>query len=178
MFISIDLGQHNLGWTTMRVVDSKRVFESGLFDLNVKSKRGQSIVVARVRALNSFIRSLIDEPLQGAVIEEQVQRNQVCMYLMYSLASILSTYTDRIAIFSPELKFTHVGIPYSTKNKEHKRLSVQMAISAATALEARGTLTAIESVTKKDDIADSFNQLIVQLDLWGEDIEAKTLYKL
>lgn len=177
MFISIDLGQHNLGWTTIRTIDSKRVFESGLFDLNVRPRRGQSIVVARVRAMRSFIETIIDEPVEGAVIEEQVQRNQVCMYLMYSLASILSTYTDRIAIFAPELKFTYVGVPYSTQNKEHKRLSVKMAISAATALEATGILTAIDAAKKKDDIADSFNQLIVQLDIWGN-IEAKPLYKL
>ena len=54
------------------------------------------------------------------------------MSLMYSIISIALFYTKNIILFNPTDKFTLPKIKYSTKNKAHKKLVVDIAYNLIT----------------------------------------------
>lgn len=201
LFISIDIGEKNLGWTIAEVsadisdsLDSLDISDSSTFNLkdfmfhsgdhDYKIKQRDSTVLRRVEAISTFFDSLIgDQKVIGAVIERQVMRNQVAMGLMYAVTMKLAQYTKNIVIFDPKLKFTSIGQQYDTTNKRHKKQSIKnmekmidsTELNDISRDELRKTL---RDATKKDDIADSFNQLIIQLKLWGKlgDIDLREIY--
>ena len=184
LVISIDIGEKNLGWTIAKVSDeiqTKKIplssfeFSSGVFDFTSLVK--DNVVLSRVLALKRFFEiKLGDEQVWGAVIERQVFRNEIAMELMYSVVSFLSMKTDNIIIFDPKLKFSKIGQQYSTVNKAHKKQSIEnmkRMISDESRNSSFKTLSEkLDSEKarkqKQDDIADSFNQLIVQLTIWDK----------
>ena len=142
-------------------------------NFNVFKKRmKKDIIIHRVLALRTFFAGKINEKTQifGAIVERQVNRNEVAMELMYSVVTILSQYTENIVIFDPKLKFSSIGQQYVTKNKAHKKQSIQnmYKMLATNKSESFTNLkTVIDTENKRDDIADSFNQLIIQMHLWN-----------
>ena len=171
--LSIDIGEKNLGWTTaytkneITTLDIKDLeFDSGVFDY--KKKRGLEVVKSRVSSLTEFFRRFDLRNLKLAIIERQVPGNHVACELMYAVTAILYQYTENIIIFDPKLKFSHIGQIYDTKNKKHKKQSIlNMNRMLATSLSSSfGKLKSIlDAAEKKDDIADSFNQLIIELSI-------------
>lgn len=172
LIISIDIGKKNLGFTTAK---SKNGFKSldeidfdfGLFNIDELLTTSESVVPQRARILASWLHGLIaDSSLKAVVIEEQVNSNTIAMAIMYCLCGILTNFTTTIAIFPPKLKFTKIKQPYSSTSKKHKRLSVENASIIASHLSPSSSsnlLEGLSSRSKKDDIADSFNQLIIWL---------------
>lgn len=185
--ISIDIGEKNLGWTyallaqstantalaqskrDFRALELKDIeFEAGVYDY--KMKRGVEVVKSRVSSLTEFFKRFDLSILKLAIIERQVPGNHVACELMYAVTAILYQYTDNIVIFDPKLKFTHIGQTYDTKNKKHKKQSIlnmnRMLATNESASFARLKST-LDAAAKKDDIADSFNQLIIELNIEG-----------
>ena len=195
LIISIDIGEKNLGWTTARFdkstdkkFDLKCItFNSGVYDFKQRNVKN-SLVITRILALQEFFEKIItdEDELFGAVIERQVgMRNEVAMQLMYSVATILLRLTRNIIIFDPKRKFLEIGQQYCTKNKAHKKQSIEnmksFINSGILGNDNKKTLNMCLDISKKkDDIADSFNQLIIQIIDWNlvkEDISmAKTIY--
>ena len=180
LIISIDVGRNNLGYTLARVESEKSFssvcsiedveFEFGLFNIDervMKKRDSASIVVQRATIIAEWLRSIIgDNSLRAVVIEEQVNANTVASSLMYCLVGVLTSYQTMIAIFPPKLKFTKIKQPYTSDSKKHKRLSVSNAFTIAEHLNAESKHRLNEGLTsraKKDDVADSFNQLIIWL---------------
>lgn len=175
--LSIDVGEKNLGWTVARIPEKytgtteiKDIeFTSGIYDLEI-SKTHSNVVLARVASLHNFIFHYLPiTNFHRVIIERQVMRNQVAMELMYSLVSMLYPLTSNIVIFDPKLKFTTIGQQYETKNKQHKKQSIEnmrkmLATNISPSFEKLSVI--LDETKKKDDIADSFNQLIIQLKLW------------
>lgn len=160
--LSIDVGEKHLGYTTLDLATME--FDSGIYE--VLEKRGPNVVIGRVSSLYKFIDELSKKNIVAAVIERQVVGNEIAMELMYSLVSLIIPHTSRICIFDPKRKFTSINQEYITKNKQHKRLSISnmRAILATNKYPSFVHLSSIlEGQTKKDDIADSFNQLLIYL---------------
>lgn len=177
MYVSIDVGEKNFGWTVAYppaqngIELGKLMFRSGVYDF--KSKRKVDVVTHRVKSIIEFLTSLIGETeVYGAVIERQVSLNQSAMQMMYSIATVLYMHTDNVAIFDPKRKFNAIGQQYDTAAKKHKKQSVANMRRMITYLDkngnpcAEGLTQALTDATKGDDIADSFNQLIIQLQDW------------
>lgn len=171
--LSIDIGEKNLGWTIaytkneITTLDIKDLeFDSGVFDY--KMKRGLEVVKSRVSSLTEFFRRFDLRNLKLAIIERQVPGNHVACELMYAVTAILYQYTENIIIFDPKLKFSHIGQIYDTKNKKHKKQSIlNMNRMLATSLSSSFSKlkSILDAAEKKDDIADSFNQLIIELSI-------------
>ena len=176
VILSIDIGKNNLGFTIVRNAGSfsrstslnSLDFEFGLFNLDSTGKKSDdSIVIARTRTLQKWIGETLGSDitnLRAVVIEEQVRTNTIAMGLMYCLCGLFAEHTSLIEVFSPRLKFTKLKQVYDSSGKKHKKLSVANAFSIASQLSIASCerlKSDLESRTKKDDVADSFNQLLV-----------------
>ena len=182
LIISIDIGEKNLGYTLARVstipfkLDDVE-FTSGVF--NYKNS-GKNVVIARISSLHAFFKSIIDDEVKCAIVERQVSFNNVAMELMYAVTGILYSYTSDIYIFDPKMKFTHIGQQYNTKNKNHKKQSIENMKTVLTHIDKPLLSKTLDEAEKKDDIADSFNQFVIYCDGAGYLIidDIRDLYKL
>ena len=161
LVLSIDVGEKHLGFTTVDLETME--FNSGVYQ--VLEKRGPNVVLGRVASLYQFVESFPNE-IYAAVIERQVVGNEIAMEIMYALVGLLYGHTPRICIFDPKRKFTTFNQEYRTTNKAHKKLSIAN-MKTILATHRFPSFVKLESIladqSKKDDIADSFNQLIVYL---------------
>ena len=162
IILSIDVGEKHLGYTTVDLETME--FDSGIYE--VLEKRGPNVVLGRVSSLYNFIEEISKKRIYAAVIERQVVGNEIAMEIMYSLVSLIYPHTSRITIFDPKRKFTAINQEYVTKNKQHKKLSIAnmrkiLATHKYPSFEHLSTI--LESQAKKDDIADSFNQLLIHM---------------
>lgn len=169
IIISIDIGRKNLGYTIASAVDFNKAkindvkFISGVYDLNEKPSKGE-IVLQRILALKIFFEITIKDDVFCAIIERQVPSNLIAMELMYSVVSFISKYTNNIYIFDPKLKFNTIGQTYNTRNKEHKKQSINNMYKFISSVKNpcfNELETLLKDAKKRDDIADSFNQLII-----------------
>lgn len=177
IIISIDVGEKNLGYTVAQAATfdnltelSKIKFQSGVYNLNIKRGKN-SIIISRVDALSKFIDFIIKsfgDDVFGLIIEKQVSKNYSAMEMMYSIIGLIYQYTKNIFIFDPKLKFNAIDQIYSTVNKSHKKLSIlnMEKLLKSNLSESFSDLNELLiSSKKKDDIADSFNQLIIYLSM-------------
>lgn len=174
--ISIDIGRKNLGYTIAECdhFDSNRKIEEvkfhfGLFNIDGTSRSKDNIVIHRTRTLQKWITENCiseDSTIIGVVIERQVANNTIAMSVMYLLCGLFSSLTSNICIFAPALKFDRIKQPYESQSKKHKALSVSNATHISTHLSNESCESLISELsirTKRDDIADSFNQLVIWL---------------
>lgn len=183
--LSVDIGEKNLGWTFAKLrfveISGNRYinfptseFISGVYDLEVDHRF--SIVLSRINGINKFLQNLVRDmkitKFDKFIVERQVMRNNIAMELMYGILGVMTRYIDDckdIVIFDPKLKFTEIGQQYDTKNKNHKKQSI-MNMNKFISTELSPSFITISEIVKhekkKDDIADSFNQLIIQLRIW------------
>lgn len=177
IIISIDVGEKNLGYTVAQAITfdnltelSKIKFHSGVYNLNIKHGKN-SIIISRIDALSKFIDFIIESfgnDIFGLIIEKQVSKNYSAMEIMYSIIGLIYQYTKNIFIFDPKLKFNAIDQIYSTVNKSHKKQSISNMekLLKSNLSESFSDLNKLLiSSKKKDDIADSFNQLIIYLSM-------------
>ena len=157
--MSIDIGIRHLGYSIL--TDEGLIFD--IFDIedtynkDPKLKKLNSVPVQRAYVLNQFLTNIIEEySIERIIIERQVQTNTVAMEIMYSIISLCITKIplDALIIYDPKKKFTDLHLKYSTKNKEHKKLSINVCREKLAQLYP-ALLPSFEKHKKKDDIADS-----------------------
>ena len=157
--LSIDIGIRHLGYSIL--TDEGLIFD--IFDIedtynkDPKLKKLNSVPVQRAYVLNQFLTNIIEEySIERIIVERQVQTNTVAMEIMYSIISLCITKIplDALIIYDPKKKFTDLHLKYSTKNKEHKKLSINVCREKLAQLYP-ALLPSFEKHKKKDDIADS-----------------------
>lgn len=157
--LSIDIGIRHLGYSIL--TDEGLIFD--IFDIedtynhDPKLKKLNSVPVQRAYVLNQFLTDIIEKyAIERIIVERQVQTNTVAMEIMYSIISLCITKIplDALIIYDPKKKFTDLHLKYSTKNKEHKRLSINVCREKLAQLYP-ALLPSFEKHKKKDDIADS-----------------------
>ena len=124
-----------------------------------------NIVESRCIAINTFFDNIAKQyNIIRIIIEKQVPNNTIAMELMYSIYTKSLQYCDHndIIIFDPKLKFSSISETYDTKNKKHKRQSILYAENLIKSTYP-SLLQQFNSHPKKDDIADSFNMLVVNM---------------
>ena len=161
--LSIDIGRHNLGYTYFELSDNVIAnIEFGIYDIDESTSN--NVVIHRCKRLSEFFDMCLDKygKIDFITIERQVQTNTIAMELMYAITSIALGITDNVTIFDPASKFTSIGLPYSVKNKSHKKLSIEMAETFLSS-NFSDSVRLFNSHQKRDDIADSLNQGIVNM---------------
>ena len=164
MYLSIDIGIKNLGYA---IYDADfNDLEFGMFNIaeavDAHMKKNTEVVIERCRVIKDFFKYLNVEAFDGVIIERQVNKNIMAMGLMYAIANEALNYTSNVIIFAPLLKFKTFGIKYSTKGKEHKKLSVNIALNLLQT-HFPELVDVFKAFKKKDDIADALNQLFTVL---------------
>lgn len=159
--LSIDIGKKNLGYTYFELDEGNNLvnIESGIFNIDEKLKKNSDVVTYRCSRIKDFFKKFTKE-IKYVVIERQVNKNVIAMNLMYGISSYAQMMTEDVFIFDPKMKFTTIGIEYCTKDKAHKKLSIDIAKKLITKMFPE-KLPMIESHDKQDDIADSFNQGLI-----------------
>lgn len=156
---SFDIGIHNLGYA-IRTDDD---LEFGIFDIDNHIAKGKSVTIERIYILRRFMETLCERFRPSKIIiEKQVQHNTIAMEIMYCLASICTQFVtgNELIIFDPKLKFTTLRIPYETKNKAHKKLSITMCSNLLSKIYP-SKLDAFSNHEKRDDIADAINMIYI-----------------
>lgn len=157
--LSIDIGIRHLGYSIL----TNEGLNFDVFDIedaynkDPKLKKLNSLPVQRAYVLNQFLTDIIEKyAIERIIVERQVQTNTVAMELMYSIISLCITKIplDALIIYDPKKKFTDLHLKYSTKNKEHKKLSINVCREKLAQLYP-ALLPSFEKHKKKDDIADS-----------------------
>ena len=162
-FLSIDIGIKNLGFAIYNQIGS---LDFGLYNINddIKDPTNSktNVITERCKAIKRFFESLKFKSYEAVIIERQVANNSIACYLMYSIATEALNYTNNVIIFTPAEKFKTFQIPYSTTNKQHKRLSITLASNLITKHFPK-MIYKFNTFKKKDDIADAINQLFTVL---------------
>ena len=152
--LSIDIGIKNLGWAYFN--GEELTFDIYVID-DAHKKSKESVVIYRCRRIEEFFKQFEDKPIDYVVIERQVNNNTMAMELMYAITMKALTITENVCIFDPKLKFTFYKEEYTTKNKQHKKRSVEKAREYLTATH-NDLLSLFETHEKLDDISDAINQ--------------------
>ena len=161
VILSIDIGVKNLAYAII-------TYPAITFDVIDISKPNNA--VDRCRLIQKLIGNIIKENnVSDVVIEKQVPQNTVAMELMYSIITLALNFTSHIYLFDPKEKFTYLDLEYDTKNKAHKKLSVNIARNFLKFVEedyfdswnSFQMPYNFEKYKKQDDIADAINQGIV-----------------
>lgn len=155
--LSIDIGIHNLAYAIHK--DGELIFD--MFDIDAHiTARKCNVVIQRVKVVNDFINEIFGKyNIEKVIIERQVNNNTVAMEMMYLITATCIRYTENIIIFDPKLKFSTLRLPYDTRNKAHKKLSVQIITNYLARYYPANDITKYK---KKDDIADSVFMLLVE----------------
>ena len=148
--LSFDIGVKNLA---LAVIEYPQIS----FKLNDISKAKDAL--DRCRTVQELMRD-VKENVTAVVIEKQYPTNTVAMELMYSIISFALSFTDNIYLFPPKEKFDFLGLEYTTKNKAHKKLSVELA-KKFLARNYPPLYQEFCRYSKQDDIADALNQALV-----------------
>ena len=124
-----------------------------------------NVVESRCIAINTFFEDIAKQySIVRIIIEKQVPNNTIAMELMYSIYTKALQYCEHkdVIIFDPKLKFSSINEPYDTKNKKHKKQSIMYAGNLIKN-SYPSMLEQFNSHPKKDDIADAFNMLIIDM---------------
>ena len=186
--ISIDIGLKNMAITFVAIEYRKIIsLDFELCDLDDYATKYKNKVEQRCNAIKEIFTKISQkyncEYFDYIIIEKQVPNNENAMCLMYSIYTMGTNYVrspEYIKIFDPKLKFTTLCLSYDTKNKNHKKLSIELANKVLTNMNFIKLKDIFDKHNKKDDIADTINQAIVWL--YKEDylssLEIKHLYEL
>lgn len=150
--LSIDIGIKNLGYAVFFQDD----LQFGMFNIAAHLEKKCDLIIQSCSVIREFIKSF-QTRFDLVIVERQVRMNPKAMQLMYSVVSVAQEYADEVITFDPRDKFRVFGIEYSSKNKQHKKLSVNMARDLIHTRYPE-KLSEFESFKKKDDIADAINQ--------------------
>ena len=162
--ISIDIGVKNLA--VVIITNYKNNLEVinikfNLINLNDYNYNSDSIIINRCLAISNIFKELSARyNIQKVVIERQVVQNTVANRLLYSIITAALNYTDNIIIFNPLDKFIKLDIKYTTKNKSHKKLSIDLIKNFLYNI-GNESLISFNSFVKKDDLADALLQVLV-----------------
>ena len=162
--ISIDIGVKNLA--VVIITNYKNSLKDisikfNLYNLNDFNYNFNSIIVDRCLAISNIFKDISTKyNIQKVVIERQVIQNTVANRLLYSLITAALNYTENIIIFNPLDKFIKLDIKYSTKNKSHKKLSIDLIKNFLYNIDVE-SLILFNSFVKKDDLADALLQALI-----------------
>ena len=157
--VSVDVGVKNLA---IVIVTESSAYDFQLFDLT-KPRTKLSVAVDRCTKIKNILRNIAEQYIiDRIIIERQVKTNVIACNIMYSIISFALSFvpSSDIIMFDPKTKFTLLGISYSTRSKQHKRLSINLVSNFLrnTDQEAFNSFT---SFKKQDDLADALLQALV-----------------
>lgn len=157
MILSIDIG------LTYLAIASKDNDNIDLFiqPIIVKNNLLMNYPKKLCLVLNRLIQSLDQREMPNEIwIEKQYNTNTRAMMIMSMIIMYCVSRNIKYTIIDPKEKFKVWGIPIDKKNKEHKKESINRAMSSDEHIKSILSL-----YQKKDDLADAVNMLITHSQL-------------
>ena len=175
--ISIDIGKVNTGFAIIMNKETNKELIIGLLNITdcsinttneslkndfenevkkLKLKKSISVVIHRGIILKTFFDIVFDKfQISKVIIERQSQYNPTAQEIEYMITGICLNRTNDIIIFNPINKFSYVNIKYDTKNKAHKKLSINIISKLLEKESNELNRIFFNNLNKKDDIADA-----------------------
>jgi RNase H-fold protein (predicted Holliday junction resolvase) len=147
--LSIDIGQKNLGYS---------IFKENNLSFGLKTIEHSSCI-DRCKFIYEFIKEISPTLL---IVEKQIITNVWAMGIMNSVITAGLSLNCEVVLFDPKLKFNLLKEPYSTENRKHKKLIVNMTKNFIQNCH-ENLYEYFNSFKKKDDISDSIMQLFTYL---------------
>ena len=160
--LSIDIGTKNFGYCIIQYYSSNFKYSFNTIEIGTN-------IQSRYTILKKFLKKVTDTyELSYIFIEKQVRQNTVAMCVMYMLYSMCCEYVPKecIKLFVPLQKFKVFSLPFSCKNKKHKKLSVMYAENFLWNTNEKA-YEKLQGFKKKDDVCDALNQCICSMYLNG-----------
>ena len=160
--LSIDIGTKNFGYCIIQHHSSNFKYSFNTIEIGTN-------IQSRYTILKKFLKKVTDTyELSYIFIEKQVRQNTVAMCVMYMLYSMCCEYVPKecIKLFVPLQKFKVFSLPFSCKNKKHKKLSVMYAENFLWNTNEKA-YEKLQGFKKKDDVCDALNQCICSMYLNG-----------
>ena len=167
--LSIDIGTKNFGYCIIQYYSSNLSNPSSHFKYSFNTIEIGTNIQSRYTILKKFLKKVTDTyELSYIFIEKQVRQNTVAMCVMYMLYSMCCEYVPKecIKLFVPLQKFKVFSLPFSCKNKKHKKLSVMYAENFLWNTNEKA-YEKLQGFKKKDDVCDALNQCICSMYLNG-----------
>ena len=162
--LSIDIGIHNIGYALYNIEEDKLYFD--LYDVDshlTSADKKCNVVVVRTKYISTFVDNVFSKyNINKVIIERQVNNNTMAMELMYSLTACVYHYCKNIIIFDPKMKFTALGLTYTTKNKAHKKLSINIIYHYIQKYYPH-LIEQFDNTEKQDDISDAMLMIFIYL---------------
>jgi hypothetical protein len=116
-----------------------------------------STVVLTAQSINEFLNHF---EINQVIVEKQVPQNTKCMKMMHLIIGVCTGRGLPVEVVDARDKFAALEVEYTTVNKAHKQLSVNLARawlseSGVEDLSERK----LQEYPKQDDISDAINQL-------------------
>lgn len=121
IFATIDIGIKNFAFA---IGDSEKKI---LIDFDLEKIPTSNISSKIIYLIKILTRLKEDYKIERIYIEKQFNGNTTMMCIMYILYTAGLFLELDPQLFDPKLKFVSHGIKYTIKNKQHKKISVELA---------------------------------------------------
>jgi hypothetical protein len=147
MTLSIDIGFTYVAFAYVR----EFTVVYGLHNICVSN------VLLTSQSINEFLNQF---EINQVLVEKQVPQNTKCMKIMYLIVGVCTGRGLSVEVLDARDKFAALQVPYTTVNKAHKQLSVNLAQAwlAGAGVEDLSERK-LQDYPKQDDISDAINQL-------------------
>jgi hypothetical protein len=146
--LSVDLGHQYLAYALWH----DRLITYGIWEFH-----SEKTCMQRALSVAEFLQEM---EFDHIIIEQQMGINRKCTQLQYALTTGAYIKGASVQLQHPITKFEVLGQPCETKNKQHKALSVKLALEWLESGEVIDCAeTPLSEFRKKDDIADAINML-------------------
>jgi hypothetical protein len=148
--ISIDLGMVNLAYSLF-------ASDGTLLDFELINPHTATLsAYGRCEWITKFLKGF--QAVDQMIIEKQTPNNIVCFAMMYGFVSAFMVMhpEGKVRVVDPVSKFNNLNVKCDTKNKNHKKLMIQMVKEILSETQ----LAKFTTLPKQDDVADCIMQFI------------------
>jgi pheromone shutdown protein TraB len=148
--IATDLGHQYIAWALWD--EKEESVDYGIWRFGEKSD-----CVSRCSGVADFVNNCCKN-VNVLIVERQVFKNRRTMEIQFALVCAATMQGIEVILQHPLEKFRTLGYPCITEHKQHKKLSVIIALQWLRTVNDVSEICLTEYV-KQDDCADSINEL-------------------
>lgn len=153
--LSIDIGINNFGYAVY--YDKRYDFDCISFTTTKRNPSPNELIQRLEKTLSEVIEKY---HIEEVIIEQQNNLNTRAMCVMYAIMMYCYDHSIPYSLFRPNVKFKTFGLDYDTRNKSHKKTSINFIKNLLIQSHNERLLTKFETYEKKDDVSDALFQLL------------------
>lgn len=168
--LAIDVGKRNLGYALY----NGNIIKFDLFDITAtmdkyRFPKNTDLPSKRAKIIVDWFNNLINNHnIVELVVEQQVNKNIVCMNIQNFLMALAAEHNVHFKIYNPKNKFQYIPIEFASEKKEHKKISIHYALNIIHNLGL--SINHFKSYSKKDDISDAICMAVMSREMNADTI--------